>query len=110
MRLLILGGLGAYPERLNTFVEAGHRLWYVCSHPHTNYMASICEHLAGITAFDLAKVDAEPVGWLQRLIEHERIEVVYSLLNAWDGSNQITAALLRKGSPVPWSVTIRNIC
>jgi hypothetical protein len=35
------------------------------------------------------------------LIEDERIDVVYSLLNAWDGSNQATAALLRRGCPVP---------
>ena len=101
MRLLVLGGLGAYPERLKTFLEAGHRLWYVSSHPHDHYLASIREHLAGITAFDLGSIDVEPAGWLQRLIENERIEVVYSLLNAWDGSNQITAALLRRGCPVP---------
>ena len=60
-----------------------------------------CEHLAGISTFDLGSVPTDPVRWLQQLIEDERIDVVYSLLNAWDGSNQATAALLRRGCPVP---------
>ncbi len=101
MRLLMLGGVGQYPERLSTFLEAGHRLWYASTHPHDQYLPAIREHLGGVTTFDLGSVDTDPVEWLQRLIEDERIEVVYSLLNAWDGSNRATAALLRRGCPVP---------
>jgi hypothetical protein len=101
MRLLLLGGIGQYPERLSTFVEAGHRLWYASSHPHHQYLPAIREHLAGVTSFDLGHVHADPVAWLQRLIEGERIDIVYLLLNAWDGSNEATAALLRRGCLVP---------
>jgi hypothetical protein len=101
VRLLVLGGLGQYPERLSTFLKAGHRLWYASTHPHGQYLPAIREHLAGVSAFELGNVPADPVGWVRRLIDDEQIEVVYSLLNAWDGSNQATAALLWRNCPVP---------
>jgi hypothetical protein len=97
----VLGGVGQHPERLSTFLDAGHRLWYVSSHPHDQYLPAIRGHLAGISAFDLREAHADPVEWVQRLIRNERIEAVYSLLNSWDGSNQITADLLRRGCCVP---------
>ena len=81
MRLLVLGGVGQYPERLSTFVEAGHRLWYASSHPHHQYLPAIREHLAGIRTFDLDHVPADRIARLQRLIEDERIDIVYSLLD-----------------------------
>jgi hypothetical protein len=43
----------------------------------------------------------DAVEWIQRLIQDERIDVVYSLLNSWDGSNRITADRLRRGCRVP---------
>jgi len=57
MRLLMLGGVGQYPERLSTFLEAGHRLWYASTHPHDQYLPAIREHLGGVTTFDLGSVD-----------------------------------------------------
>jgi hypothetical protein len=101
MRLLLLGGLGQYPERLRAFLDAGHRLWYVSSHPHDQYLPAIRDQLSGISAFDLCEADADPVDWIQRLIRDDRIDAVYSLLNSWDGSNQITADLLRRRCRVP---------
>jgi hypothetical protein len=58
-------------------------------------------YLDGVAAFDLHTVADDPVAWVQRLIQDERIEAVYSLLDSWDRSNQTTAALLRRGCPVP---------
>lgn len=101
MRLLVLGGLGAYPERLSTFLDAGHRLWYVSTHPNDGYVRAIRQHLTGTSTFHLATVHPDAIAWLQRLIERERIDAIYSLLNAWDGSNQVTADLLRKGCAAP---------
>ncbi len=100
MRLLVLGGLGAYPERLHTFVEQGHSLWYAATHD----WHSMQHQLGGIPCFDLHGPHdgpADPIEWLLALIKAERIEAVYSLLNVWDGSNRATAALLRRGCPVP---------
>jgi hypothetical protein len=106
MRLLVLGGLGPYPERLLALRDRGHALWYACSH----YLPAIRPSLDGIPAVDLR---APPSDWpadpdgpdgcagLLGLIRRERIDAVYSLLNAWDGSNAVTAALLRRGCPVP---------
>jgi len=33
MRLLMLGALGPYPERVRTFLECQHQLWYVSTLP-----------------------------------------------------------------------------
>jgi hypothetical protein len=96
MRLLILGGLGPYPERLETFVERGHQVWYAC----TQYLPAICDSIPSITALSV-RADDESLERLLRLVRDERIEVIYSLLNAWDGSNAATAALLRRGCPIP---------
>jgi hypothetical protein len=101
MRLLLLGGLGQYPERVSTFLQAGHQLWYASTHPHDQYLPGMRRYLDGVAAFDLYTVADDPVVWVQRLIQDERIEAVYSLLNSWDRSNQTTAALLRRGCPVP---------
>ncbi|MGH2369526.1 MAG: hypothetical protein ACRDI2_15160, partial [Chloroflexota bacterium] len=43
----------------------------------------------------------EAVVRLAEWIEAERIDAIYSLLNAWDGSNWVTAGLLRHGCPAP---------
>jgi hypothetical protein len=99
MRLLILGSLGPYPERVATFVEGGHHVWYVSTE-----MLPDAQKLAGVTAchlWDLAAAPEEAVERLIDLIRAERIDAVYSLLNVWDGSNTPTALLLRRGCPVP---------
>ena len=99
MRLLILGALGPYPERVSTFIEDGHEIWYVS----TEFLPS-AEKLAGVTActlWDLAAAPADAIERLVKLIAAERIDAVYSLLNVWDGSNCPTAILLRRGCPVP---------
>ena len=96
MRLLVLGGLGAYPERLEALAGRGHRLWYAS----TESLAAIRDSIPSVTAFGLEDA-AAAAACLPRLIREERIEAVYSLLNAWDGSNAATATLLRRGCPVP---------
>ena len=97
MRLLIFGGLGPYPERILTFRERGHQVWYACTH----YLPDVREQIADIPAFSFDPESTDALDGLIELIETERIEAVYSLLNAWDGSNRATAELLRRGCPVP---------
>ena len=98
MRLLLLGGLGPYPDRIASFQRAGHAIWYGATH----YLPAIRDQIADVPAFALHD---EPLGAaldrVDALIRSERIDLVYSLLNVWDGSNQVTAALLRRGCPVP---------
>lgn len=100
MRLLILGALGPYPERVRSFIEDGHQVWYIS----TEFLPP-AEKIAGVAfathVWDLAPATKDAVEELIRLIEAWRIDVVYSLLNVWDGSNQVTAELLRQGSPIP---------
>ena len=99
MRLLVLGAFGAYPERVTAFIGAGHQIRYVCTEPWCR-----AEQLPAGTVFlfrDLGAGFEETVECLARLIESERVDAVYSLLNVWDGSNQATAALLRRRCPVP---------
>lgn len=100
MRLLILGSLGPYPERVKSFIADGHRLWYVSTE-----LLPPPEQITDVTAYTLWDLNAatktEAPESLVRLIEANRIEAVYSLLNVWDGSNTPTAALLQHGSPVP---------
>jgi hypothetical protein len=107
MRILVLGAPGPYPERLRTFRAAGHHLWWV-----STLLLPPPEQLTGVTAchlWDLARTPEAAVERLVELIDTERIDAVYSLLNVWDGSQQPTALLLRRGSPVsPSSATIRS--
>ncbi len=98
VRLLVLGGLGVYPERLRALVAQGHRLWYASTLGFPKGQGPI----PGLTSFPLfERAGGNPGAWLAALIASERIEAVYSLLNVWDGSNAATAALLRHGCPVP---------
>lgn len=102
MRVLILGALGPYPERVRRFLEDGQAVWYLTTEPlppegdaawqEVRRGLRGCERLVG-GEDDLERVLA--------VIQRERIEVVYSLLNAWDNSNALTASLLRAGCPVP---------
>jgi hypothetical protein len=97
MRLLILGALGPYPERVRTFLNHQHQLWYVST------LGSPAP-LAGVTTYswhELAASAEQATVRLLELIDSERIEAVYSLLNVWDGSNAVTALLLQQGCPVP---------
>jgi hypothetical protein len=99
MRILVLGAPGPYPERLHTFRDAGHHLWWV-----STLQLPPPAQRTGITAghlWDLARAPEDAVERLVELIATARIDVVYSLLNVWDGSQQPTALLLRRGSPVP---------
>jgi hypothetical protein len=99
MRLLILGALGPYPERLHAFVEEGHEVWFV-----STIFLPPTEHLSGVTACHIWELGTAPddvVDKLNALIERERIEAVYSLLNVWDGSNDPTSMLLRRGCSAP---------
>lgn len=97
MRLLVLGGLGPYPERLATFPAHGHRLWYASTH----YLPAVRDQIGDIPALSLEDAPTDAAVRLIELIRSERIDAVYSLLNVWDGSNPVTAGLLRHGCPVP---------
>ena len=98
MRLLLLGGLGPYPERVRAFQHAGHAIWYAATH----YLPAVRDRIAEVPAFALDEQPLEAaLDRVEALIRSERIDLVYSLLNAWDGSNRATAALLRRGCPVP---------
>lgn len=99
MRLLILGALGVYPERIGTFIAAGHRVWYACTE-----LPPPAELMTGVTLLDFrgfAAAPEEAAARLVKLIDEEKIDCVYSLLCVWDGSNRATAALLHRGCPVP---------
>ncbi|HUS13522.1 MAG TPA: hypothetical protein VM536_00710 [Chloroflexia bacterium] len=102
MRLLLLGALGPYPERLSSFIADGHQIWWVNTLPP----GPPPEDVPGVAICALSSLATggateHAADGLVTLIAREHIEVVYSLLNIWDGSVQITAALLRHGCPVP---------
>jgi hypothetical protein len=97
MRLLMLGALGPYPERVHTFLERQHQLWYVSTLPSP-------EPLNGVTTYEWQALAANAEQATERLVElihTHRIDAVYSLLNVWDGSNAVTTLLLQRGCPVP---------
>jgi hypothetical protein len=80
-------------------VEAGHQVWLV-----STLFLPPQEQLAGIEACHLWDFGAAPQDAIEKLtafIDRERIDVVYSLLNVWDGSNHPTALLLRRGCSAP---------
>jgi hypothetical protein len=59
---------------------------------------------AGVNAcylWDLARAPEEAVERLVELVDTERIDAVYSLLNVWEGSHHPMALLLRRGCPIP---------
>jgi hypothetical protein len=99
MRLLLLGAPGPYPERLHIFRDAGYHLWWISTLllPPTGPVPGV--HACHL--WDLARAPEETVERLVELIDTERIDAVYSLLNVWDGSQHPTALLLRRGCPVP---------
>jgi hypothetical protein len=100
MRLLILGSAGPYPERLSSFINEGHQLWYVC----TEWQHKGDPRFTGITTYNFYELGTSIPAVIEKvlhLITSEHIEAVYSLLNVWDGSNKATAALLAHGCPVP---------
>ncbi len=81
-----------------SFPKAGHTIWYGSTH----YLPAVREQIRGVPSFAWHDEPADVALELAlTLIREERIDGVYSLLNAWDGSNALTAALLRRGSPVP---------
>ena len=98
MRLLVLGFLGPYPERLTTFVEDGQQVWYVSTLPPATVPG-----LHTQSYWDLAtqRENQDGIAQLIDLIKREKIDLVYSLLNVWDNSAGITASLLSRGCPVP---------
>jgi hypothetical protein len=99
MRVLILGALGPYPERVKSFIDDGHRVWYACT--ETLYVRETLPNFTPFALSELSQDFVRAIAQLARLIESQRIDVVYSLLNVWDGSNRATAALLRSGCAVP---------
>ena len=99
MRLLVLGALGPYPERMAAFTGDGHRLW----HLSTEWVSDEARAVPweALERFDPAASAPERAARVREWIARHEIDAVYSLLNVWDGSNAVTAALLRGGVPVP---------
>ena len=99
MRLLFLGALGPYPERTQAFARDGHALW----HLSTEWLADEARTVPwqAVEKFDPGASAQEHAGRVRAWIERHCIEAVYSLLNVWDGSAAVPAALLRGGCPVP---------
>lgn len=99
MRLLVLGAPGPYPERFSAFTQDGHRLW----HLSTEWLPDAAHSVPweALERFDADSGPAQRAHLAQGWIKQHRIDAVYSLLNVWDGSNAVTAALLRASSPVP---------
>jgi hypothetical protein len=73
-------------------------VWFVS----TVFLPS-AEQLCGVHACHLWELGTpdDAVEELRALIQREHIDVVYSLLNVWDGSNDPTALLLRRGCSAP---------
>ena len=96
MRLLVLGALGPYPERMTAFTGDGHRLWHLSTEWVSDEARTVpweaLERLRPRCCPHLERA-CRAREWIAR---HE-IDAVYSLLNVWDGSNAVTAALLRGG-------------
>ena len=99
MRLLVLGALGPYPERMTAFTGDGHRLW----HLSTEWVSDEARTVPweALERLDPAASALEQADQAREWIARHGIDAVYSLLNVWDGSNAVTAALLRGGAPVP---------
>ena len=77
----MLDAPGPYPERLHTFRDAGHHLWWI-----STLLLPPTGQVAGVNAchlWDLARAPEEAVERLVELIATERIDAVYSLLNVW---------------------------
>ena len=99
MRLLVLGALGPYPERLAAFTRDGHRLW----HLSTEWLPDTTNEVPweAVERFGAEASAEERARRVHKWVVQYGIEAVYSLLNTWDGSNAVTAALLRTGPPAP---------
>ncbi len=99
MRLIFLGGLGPYPERMRAFTKDGHRLWLLS----TEWLPDEARAVPWESSarLDPAASPAEQARRVRAWIDRYKIDAVYSLLNVWDGSPAVTAALLREGCPVP---------
>ena len=99
MRLLVLGALGPYPERMAAFTGDGHRLW----HLSTEWVSAEARTVPweALERLDPALSAPGRAARAREWIARHGIDAVYSLLNVWDGSNAVTAALLREGVPVP---------
>ncbi len=99
MRLIFLGALGPYPERMRAFTDDGHQLWHLSTEWLPDEVRAVPWQAVERFEPGLAAVDA--ADRVREWIKRHDIEGVYSLLNVWDGSAAVTAALLRGGCPVP---------
>ena len=99
MRILFLGGLGPYPERMAAFTRDGHQVWHLSTEWLPDEAGLVLWE--AVERFDPGTSAEERAGRTLAWIDRHGIEAVYSLLNVWDGSPAVTAALLRAGCPVP---------
>ena len=99
MRILFLGGLGPYPDRMAAFTREGHRAWHLSTEWLPDEVGLV--PWEAVERFDLGASAVERAALARAWIDRHGIDAVYSLLNVWDGSPAVTAALLRAGCPVP---------
>ncbi len=99
MRLLFLGGLGPYPERMAAFTRDGHQLWHLSTEWLPDEVGLVPWEV--VERFEPEASAAERAAIAREWIGRHEIDAIYSLLNVWDGSPAVTAALLRADCPVP---------
>ena len=95
MRVLVLGSLGPNQNRVEALASRVEVLIYA----YTEFHPAILQ-LTNVTSIPLARRNLIPQ--LRYLIAYYGITVVYSLLNAADGSTEVTQELIddRPGVPI----------
>jgi hypothetical protein len=95
LTILLFGSLGPNPDRIISLRERGHKVIYVYTESSPG-LREIVPHLRCIQLprFNLAST-------IDDLVKRNDCDVVYSLLNAHDGSTEATLALLDHGISVP---------
>lgn len=95
LSILVLGSLGPNPERILVLRSLGHQVIY----GYTEYLPFIPALETAIHCTALPRGHVGPM--VERLIREHQVDVVYSLLNAHDGSTEATIELLDHGIKAP---------
>ncbi len=92
MNIMVAGQAGPYPERLLGLLAQGNNLFY-CTMP-----APVSAWNADEFALtDIPRYILDPAtvnSAVPRIFEHRQIDIVYALKNVWDGSLELTDAIL----------------
>ena len=95
LRILVLGSLGPNQDRILALSRLGHHLAYGYTEFHPNIIPLETE----IDCFAIPRRNAVPA--LARVAAEHEIQVIYSLLNAHDGSTEITIEILESSIDIP---------